>query len=66
MQPGQRFLVWLAGLRGIWFLANDIYLPAFAAIQADLQKTSSAVSARPSPFLAGFSAAQLLRGAISA
>ena len=37
MQPGKRFLVWLAGLSVLGFLATDMYLPAFAAIQADLQ-----------------------------
>lgn len=35
MQPGKRFLVWLAGLSVLGFLATDMYLPAFAAIQAD-------------------------------
>ena len=38
MQPGKRFLVWLAGLSVLGFLATDMYLPAFAAIQADLQR----------------------------
>lgn len=37
MQPGKGFLVWLAGLSVLGFLATDMYLPAFAAIQADLQ-----------------------------
>ena len=45
MQPGKRFLVWLAGLSVLGFLATDMYLPAFAAIQADLQTPASAVSA---------------------
>ncbi len=65
MQPGKRFLVWLAGLSVLGFLATDMYLPAFAAIQADLQTPPSAVSASPSPFLAGFAAAQLLWGSLS-
>ena len=43
MQPGKRFLVWLAGLSVLGFLATDMYLPAFAAIQADLQTPASAV-----------------------
>lgn len=60
MQPGKRFLVWLAGLSVLGFLATDMYLPAFAAIQADLQTPASAVSASLSLFLAGFAAAQLL------
>lgn len=65
MQPGKRFLVWLAGLSVLGFLATDMYLPAFAAIQADLQTPVSAVSASLSLFLAGFAAAQLLWGPLS-
>lgn len=65
MQPGKRFLVWLAGLSVLGFLATDMYLPAFAAIQADLQTPASAVSANLSLFLAGFAAAQLLWGPLS-
>ncbi|MCQ0456926.1 purine nucleoside transporter PunC [Escherichia coli] len=65
MQPGKRFLVWLAGLSVLSFLATDMYLPAFAAIQADLQTPASAVSASLSLFLAGFAAAQLLWGPLS-
>lgn len=65
MQPGKRFLVWLAGLSVLGFLATDMYLPAFAAIQADLQTPASAVSASLSLFLAGFAAAQLLGGPLS-
>ncbi|HAI1007366.1 TPA: Bcr/CflA family multidrug efflux MFS transporter [Escherichia coli] len=65
MQPGKRFLVWLSGLSVLGFLATDMYLPAFAAIQADLQTPASAVSASLSLFLAGFAAAQLLWGPLS-
>lgn len=65
MQPGKRFLVWLAGLSVLGFLATDMYLPAFAAIQADLQTPASAVSASLSLLLAGFAAAQLLWGPLS-
>ena len=65
MQPGKRFLVWLAGLSVLGFLATVMYLPAFAAIQADLQTPASAVSASLSLFLAGFAAAQLLWGPLS-
>lgn len=65
MQPEKRFLVWLAGLSVLGFLATDMYLPAFAAIQADLQTPASAVSASLSLFLAGFAAAQLLWGPLS-
>lgn len=65
MQPGKRFLVWLSGLSVLGFLATDMYLPAFGAIQADLQTPASAVSASLSLFLAGFAAAQLLWGPLS-
>lgn len=63
--PGKGFLVWLAGLSVLGFLATDMYLPAFAAIQADLQTPASAVSASLSLFLAGFAVAQLLWGPLS-
>jgi len=65
MQPGKGFLVWLAGLSVLGFLATDMYLPAFAAIQDDLQTPASAVSASLSLFLAGFAVAQLLWGPLS-
>lgn len=65
MQPGKGFLVWLAGLSVIGFLATDMYLPAFAAIQADLQVPAAAVSASLSVFLAGFAVAQLVWGPLS-
>ena len=65
MQPGKGFLVWLAGLSVLGFLATDMYLPAFAAIQEDLQTPASAVSASLSLFLAGFAIAQLLWGPLS-
>lgn len=61
----EKILVWLAGLSVLGFLATDMYLPAFAAIQADLQTPASAVSASLSLFLAGFAAAQLLWGPLS-
>lgn len=65
MQPGKGFLVWLAGLSVLGFLATDMYLPAFAAIQQDLQTPASVVSASLSLFLAGFAVAQLLWGPLS-
>ena len=65
MQPGKGFLVWLAGLSVLGFLATDMYLPAFAAIQEDLKTPASAVSASLSLFLAGFAVAQLLWGPLS-
>lgn len=65
MQPGKGFLCWLAGLSVLGFLATDMYLPAFSAIQNDLQTPASAVSASLSVFLAGFAFAQLLWGPLS-
>lgn len=65
MQPGKGFLCWLAGLSVLGFLATDMYLPAFAAIQSDLQTPAAAVSASLSLFLAGFAFAQLLWGPLS-
>ncbi|MCE0844096.1 Bcr/CflA family multidrug efflux MFS transporter [Buttiauxella sp. A2-C1_F] len=65
MQPSKGFLIWLAGLSVLGFLATDMYLPAFAAIQQDLQTDASAVSASLSLFLAGFAFAQLMWGPLS-
>ncbi|EMH4160909.1 Bcr/CflA family multidrug efflux MFS transporter [Pluralibacter gergoviae] len=65
MQPGKGFLCWLAGLSVLGFLATDMYLPAFAAIQRDLNAPAAAISASLSLFLAGFAAGQLLWGPLS-
>lgn len=65
MQPSKGFLIWLAGLSVLGFLATDMYLPAFAAIQQDLNTQASAVSASLSLFLAGFAFAQLMWGPMS-
>ncbi|HKN03070.1 MAG TPA: purine nucleoside transporter PunC [Buttiauxella sp.] len=65
MQPSKGFLIWLAGLSVLGFLATDMYLPAFAAIGQDLQADASAVSASLSLFLAGFALAQLIWGPLS-
>lgn len=65
MQPNKGFLVWLGGLSVLGFLATDMYLPAFAAMQEDLQTPAAAISASLSLFLAGFAFAQLLWGPLS-
>lgn len=65
MQPGKGFLVWLAGLSVLGFLATDMYLPAFSAIQQDLNTSPAVISASLSLFLAGFAVAQLLWGPLS-
>ena len=48
-QPGKGFLVWLAGLSVLGFLATDMYLPAFAAMQQDLNTSAASISASLSP-----------------
>ncbi|EPT4463744.1 purine nucleoside transporter PunC [Klebsiella aerogenes] len=64
-QPGKGFLVWLGGLSVLGFLATDMYLPAFAAIQQDLNTSAASVSASLSLFLAGFAFGQLFWGPLS-
>ncbi len=64
-QPGKGFLVWLGGLSVLGFLATDMYLPAFAAIQQDLNTSAAWVSASLSLFLAGFAIGQLFWGPLS-
>lgn len=59
------FLVYLAGLSIIGFLATDMYLPAFDKMRIDLHTTKSNISATLSLFLAGYAIAQLLWGPIS-
>jgi Bcr/CflA subfamily drug resistance transporter len=59
------FLVYLAGLSIIGFLATDMYLPAFEQMRVDLDTTKSSISATLSLFLAGYAIAQLLWGPIS-
>ncbi|HEO9731149.1 TPA: Bcr/CflA family multidrug efflux MFS transporter [Klebsiella aerogenes] len=63
--PGKGFLVWLGGLSVLGFLATDMYLPAFAAIQQDLNTSAASVSASLSLFLAGFALGQLFWGPLS-
>lgn len=59
------FLVYLAGLSIIGFLATDMYLPAFDAMREDLNTSKSNVSASLSLFLGGYAIAQLVWGPIS-
>jgi len=65
MQPSKGFLIWLTGLSMLGFLATDMYLPAFPAIQQGLGSDASAISASLSLFLAGFAFAQLAWGPLS-
>ncbi|MFV9111033.1 purine nucleoside transporter PunC [Serratia fonticola] len=59
------FMFYLAGLSMLCYLATDMYLPAFGAMQQDLQISAGAISASLSIFLAGFAFAQLLWGPLS-
>lgn len=58
-------MFYLAGLSMLGYLATDMYLPAFGAMQQDLQASASAISASLSIFLAGFAIAQLIWGPLS-
>ncbi|WP_340614880.1 purine nucleoside transporter PunC [Xenorhabdus thailandensis] len=59
------FMSYLAGLSMLGYLAIDMYLPAFDAMQAELDTSTNAISASLSIFLAGFAFAQLLWGQLS-
>ncbi|MGL5421668.1 MAG: purine nucleoside transporter PunC [Serratia fonticola] len=59
------FMFYLAGLSMLGYLATDMYLPAFGAMQQGLQISAGAISASLSIFLAGFAFAQLLWGPLS-
>ena len=59
------FMIYLALLSMLGFLATDMYLPAFGVMQQDLQSSASGISASLSIFLAGFACAQLIWGPLS-
>ncbi|SFM95073.1 drug resistance transporter, Bcr/CflA subfamily [Izhakiella capsodis] len=59
------FLVYLALLSMLGFLATDMYLPAFGAIEHGLQTSAGAVSASLTVFLIGFALAQGFWGSLS-
>lgn len=63
--PSKGFTVYLALLSVAGFLATDMYLPAFGAMQQELQSEVGIISASLSLFLAGFSVAQLFWGPLS-
>lgn len=65
MPSSKGFLLWLAGLSVLGFLATDMYLPAFSAIEQDLRTSPGAISASLSLFLGGFALAQLAWGPLS-
>ncbi|ATM95976.1 inner membrane transport protein YdhC [Yersinia frederiksenii] len=65
MKTSASFMFYLAGLSMLGYLATDMYLPAFGAMQQELQTSASSISASLSIFLAGFAIAQLIWGPIS-
>ncbi|ANI29380.1 transporter [Yersinia entomophaga] len=65
MKTSTSFMFYLAGLSMLGYLATDMYLPAFGAMQQDLQASAGSISASLSIFLAGFAIAQLVWGPLS-
>ncbi|OWF73722.1 Bcr/CflA family multidrug efflux transporter [Yersinia frederiksenii] len=65
MKTTSSFMFYLAGLSMLGYLATDMYLPAFGAMQQELQTSAGAISASLSIFLAGFAIAQLIWGPVS-
>ncbi|MFW5391645.1 purine nucleoside transporter PunC [Yersinia sp. 2544 StPb PI] len=65
MKTSSGFMFYLAGLSMLGYLATDMYLPAFGAMQQELQTSAGAISASLSIFLAGFAIAQLIWGPVS-
>ncbi|MDN6682747.1 MAG: MFS transporter, partial [Enterobacterales bacterium] len=65
MRTSSFFMFYLAGLSMLGYLATDMYLPAFGAMQQDLNASAGVISASLSIFLAGFAFAQLVWGPLS-
>lgn len=65
MLSSKGFLPYLAVLSMLGFLATDMYLPAFGAMQRDFAATPGTISASLSLFLGGFACAQVLWGVLS-
>ncbi|CNL69470.1 purine nucleoside transporter PunC [Yersinia aleksiciae] len=65
MKTTSSFMFYLAGLSMLGYLATDMYLPAFGAMQQELQTSEGSISASLSIFLAGFAIAQLIWGPVS-
>lgn len=65
MKPSFGFMLYLAGLSMLGFLATDMYLPAFSAMQTSLMTTPGLISASLSIFLGGFAIGQLIWGPLS-
>lgn len=65
MKPSLGFMLYLAGLSMLGFLATDMYLPAFSAMQTSLMTSPGMISASLSIFLGGFAIGQLVWGPLS-
>ncbi|MBK4771209.1 MAG: Bcr/CflA family multidrug efflux MFS transporter [Pantoea sp. Morm] len=65
MLSSKGFLPYLAVLSMLGFLATDMYLPAFGAMQRDFASAPGTISASLSLFLGGFACAQVLWGVLS-
>src|SRR5471032_2440493 len=65
MKPSFGFMLYLAVLSMLGFLATDMYLPAFSAMQTSLVTTPGMISASLSIFLGGFAIGQLVWGPLS-
>jgi Bcr/CflA subfamily drug resistance transporter len=65
MLTSKGFLLYLALLSMLGFLATDMYLPAFGAMQHDFNTAPGTISASLSLFLGGFAFAQLIWGPLS-
>lgn len=65
MLSSKGFLPYLALLSMLGFLATDMYLPAFGAMQQDFATAPGTISASLSLFLGGFACAQVFWGPLS-
>ncbi|UIP29222.1 purine nucleoside transporter PunC [Photobacterium sp. TLY01] len=64
-KPTSVTLAWFALLSMLGFLATDMYLPAFTAMQADLNTSSSLIGMTLGIFLLGMAIGQLIYGPLS-
>lgn len=65
MLSSKGFMPYLALLSMLGFLATDMYLPAFGAMQVSFSTSPGVISASMSLFLAGFAVGQLFWGPLS-
>lgn len=65
MSGSKGFMLYLALLSTLGFLATDMYLPAFTAMQESFATSAGVISASLTVFLGGFACAQLLWGPLS-